>query len=132
MQLHTLQVLLPLPDEQHFMVWMRTAALPTFKKLNRIIRDVSFKKGDIVTIEIDSKFDVAGFDGEKAVILSTTSWLGGKNDFLGYAYIVVGTLCLLLALGFFIKHRVSPRKLGDMQYFNWPGGAGQPVVVENR
>jgi len=45
----------------------------------------------------------------------------GKNDFLGVAYLVVGAICLLLAAAFGLKHHFSPRPLGDMKYFNWPG-----------
>lgn len=112
---------LPRVDDEHFMVWMRTAALPTFKKLHHKILGTSLKAGDRLVIHIKDSYDVKQFGGEKHIVLSTTSWLGGKNDFLGFAYIIVGTLCLLLASAFFIKHKVSPRKLGDMQYFNWPG-----------
>lgn len=104
--------------DEAFMVWMRTAGLPTFKKLRYIIRN-NLKKGDTITVTVASNFPVKSFGGTKAMVLSTTSWLGGKNDFLGYAYIVVGALCVLLALAFFVKHKVSPRPLGDMRYFNW-------------
>jgi len=106
--------------KQDFMVWMRTAGLPTFKKLRYIINQ-TLQKDTTVTVVIGSAFDVKSFNGGKAVYLSTVSWLGGKNPFLGYAYIVVGSLCLLLAVAFAIKHRLSPRKLGDMRYFNWHG-----------
>jgi len=106
---------------EDFIVWMRTAGLPKFKKLRYIIPDGV--KAGLFQVQITNVFDVRGFSGEKAVVLSTISWLGGKNPFLGYAYIVVGALCLLLALAFGVKHKVSPRKLGDMRYFNWHGPA---------
>jgi hypothetical protein len=32
---------------------------------------------------------------------------------------VVAVTCLLLAVLFLIKHKVSARALGDMAYFNW-------------
>jgi len=104
------------------MVWMRTAGLPTFKKLHRIVfSKVSLKAGDTVNLVVRNRFPVTAFSGKKSVLFSTTSWLGGKNNFLAYAYFVVGAICLFLAIAFFIKHRCSPRPLGDMKYFNWPG-----------
>jgi hypothetical protein len=110
---------LPLVTDEHFIVWMRTAGLPTFKKLYARIEDTKLTKGQTVFVNISNNFPVDEFDGEKHIVFSTTSWLGGKNNFLGIAYIAMGALCWFLALIFLIKHRVSPRKLGDMRYFNW-------------
>jgi len=56
-------------------------------------------------------YPVHTFHGDKFVVLSTTAWIGGKNEFLGVAYIVVGAICLILALAFLIKDRISPRDL---------------------
>jgi len=119
---------LPNVQDEDFIVWMRTAGLPTFKKLKLIIRR-DLKKGDVITARITNTFEVKSFSGTKAMVLSTANWLGGKNDFLGIAYLVVGAICLLLAAGFALKHHFSPRPLGDMKYFNWPGigRASQPA-----
>ena len=127
------------------MVWMRTAGLPTFRKLYAII-DEEIPAGEYV-VEVSNGrrnpaqegvywnyhanqaqralFPVHGFDGQKMVVLSTVSAFGGKNPFLGVAYVVVGAICLALALLFLIKDRVSPRKLGDPSYitFNKKEGA---------
>lgn len=110
---------MPRVDSEEFMVWMRTAGLPTFKKLHRII-GTELPKGQNFQMEVTNVYPVEGFNGQKSIVLSTTSWLGGKNDFLGLAYIVVGALCLALAVAFLIKNIVSPRQLGEMSYFNLP------------
>ena len=111
-----------LPDATNpdFKVWMRTAGLPTFKKLYRVIGDTDLKKGDVLNLKVRNVFPVKEFSGTKSIVISTTSWLGGKNSFLGWAYITVGIICAILAFAFAIKHWISPRDLGNMKYFNWP------------
>ncbi len=53
-----------------------------------------------------------------AVILSTNSWVGGRNNFLGACYIAVGGVCLLTALFFFLGY-----DLGE------PLGCSRPCFV---
>jgi len=104
-------------EDEDFIVWMRTAGLPNFKKLYRII-DQDLAPGTY-SVDIANNYPVSSFNGRKLVVLSTTTWIGGKNSFLGWAFIVVGIICFLQGVVFGIKHKVSPRKLGDTKYLDW-------------
>ncbi|CAA2967474.1 ALA-interacting subunit 1-like [Olea europaea subsp. europaea] len=113
-----------LSEQEDLIVWMRTAALPTFRKLYGKI-EVDLEAGDVINVELQNNYNTYSFDGKKKLVLSTTSWLGGKNDFLGIAYLVVGGLCFFLAMVFTIIYLVKPRQLGDPSYLSWnrnPGG----------
>ncbi len=104
-------------ENEHFIVWMRTAGLPTFRKLYAKIGEEGGKKlSGSLKIEVHSHFDVSEFNGKKSLVLSQTSWMGGKNPFLGIAYIVVGAISLILGVVFLAVHLKFPRKLGDTTY----------------
>ncbi len=105
-------------ENEHFIVWMRTAGLPTFRKLYGKIHG-NFKEGDKLTFKVSANFEVNSFDGSKSIVISTVGDFGGKNSFLGVAYIVVGSVSLLLALLFGLKQLISPRQLGDTRYLGW-------------
>ncbi|KAH0453876.1 hypothetical protein IEQ34_018200 [Dendrobium chrysotoxum] len=113
----------PLSEQEDLIVWMRTAALPTFRKLYGRI-EVDLKENDIITVMLENNYNTYSFGGKKKLVLSTTSWLGGKNDFLGIAYLSVGGLCFFLATTFTVLYLVTPRKLGDPSFLSWNSKSG--------
>ncbi|KAK6925412.1 CDC50/LEM3 family [Dillenia turbinata] len=99
---------IPLSEQVDLIVWMRTAALPTFRKLYGKI-EVDLEANDEISVVIQNNYNTYSFDGKKKLVLSTTSWIGGKNDFLGVAYLTVGGLCLFLAISFMLIYVFKPR-----------------------
>ncbi|RVW88294.1 ALA-interacting subunit 1 [Vitis vinifera] len=99
---------IPLSQQVDLIVWMRTAALPTFRKLYGKI-EVDLEANTELTVVIENNYNTYSFGGKKKLVLSTTSWIGGKNDFLGIAYITLGGLSLFLAISFLLIYIIKPR-----------------------
>lgn len=109
---------IPLSEQEDLIVWMRTAALPTFRKLYGKI-EMDLQENETIDVTLSNNYNTYSFNGKKKLVLSTTSWLGGKNDFLGIAYLTVGGLCFFLAMTFTVVYLVKPRRLGDPSYLSW-------------
>ncbi|CAL5086845.1 unnamed protein product [Urochloa decumbens] len=92
----TLDPRIPLSRQEDLIVWMRTAALPTFRKLYGRI-EVDLHADEMITVTLQNNYNTYSFGGKKALVLSTAGVLGGKNGFLGRGYVVVGLSCLALA-----------------------------------
>jgi len=102
---------------QPFIVWMRTAALPSFYKLAKVIKE-DMKPGTYRII-IANNYDVSEFDGKKFFRFSTVTWMGGRNRFLGWAFLCIAAFLFAVATLLCIKQIVHPRKLGDASYLDW-------------
>lgn len=101
-------------EDKHFIVWMRTAGLPNFRKLYAVIEN-NLKQGTYQLV-ISSAYDVSAFNGKKSFVLSTTNSLGGQNYFMAIAYIVVGSLCIVFSViffGAFMSRKTAHEALGD-------------------
>ncbi|KAJ1549863.1 hypothetical protein HK096_010012, partial [Nowakowskiella sp. JEL0078] len=123
-----------LPDLQkweRFQVWMRTAGMPNFRKLYGKNNGQPLIGGRY-EVDIIFNFDVSRFSGTKSIVLSTVSFLGGKNPFLGIAYVVVGILCWILGIVFLVRQMIKPRKLGDHTYLSWNQPSNQRNPGENQ
>jgi hypothetical protein len=94
-------------EDEHFMVWMNIAALPSFRKLWGHIED-DLDSGKY-TVIIENQYDVDEFDGEKHIVLSTTGAFGGKVTFIGIAYLVVGAVTIFGSILFLAVHLLKRR-----------------------
>lgn len=54
-------------------------------------------------------FPVTLYDGTKSILISTRTVMGGKNPFLGIAYVIVGGICIVLGAVFTATHLIKPR-----------------------
>ncbi|GMJ14201.1 hypothetical protein like AT5G46150 [Hibiscus trionum] len=109
---------IPLSDQEDLIVWMRTSALPSFRKLyGRIEEDLD--ADDVIVVNLINNYNTYSFGGKKKLVLSTSNWLGGKNDFLGHACVVIGSSSLILAIVFTLLHLKYRRPYGDTSYLPW-------------
>nr|XP_043607171.1 ALA-interacting subunit 3-like [Erigeron canadensis] len=108
----------PLSEQEDLIVWMRAAALPKFRKLYGKI-NTDLEAHETISVQVENNYNTYKFGGRKKLVLSTTTWIGGKNDFLGVAYITVGGLCLFMSINFILLYVFRPRRLGDPSYLSW-------------
>ncbi|KAF2156126.1 Lem3/Cdc50 [Myriangium duriaei CBS 260.36] len=120
-----------LQEREDFQVWMRTAGLPTFSKL-ALRNDSSPMTVGRYEVQIRDYFPVRVYDGTKSILISTRTVMGGKNPFLGIAYVVVAGICVLLGTLFLATHLIKPRKLGDHSYLSWSSDQPANPVLGRR
>jgi len=119
------------------MVWQRPGGQsPLMEKLYGRI-DTSISAGTTVSVTVDNRYNTYAFSGSKRIILTTNSWMGGRNTFLPIAYLVVSGLSFLVALAFFLGYdlgMVWKRVPGDTDNFSWARNSrsSTPVMASPR
>ena len=92
---------------ERFIIWMRTAGLPRFKKVwGRIDNDVPAAN---YTIMINNLYNTTSFQGEKTFYLSHLDSLGQKSTFISYVYIGFGSILLVFGIIFFIFNKYEEK-----------------------
>lgn len=89
-------------EDEHFIVWMRTAGLPNFRKLYGTIEG-DLHPGDKLVFDIVANYEVHSFDSSKSLILTNLGEFGGKNIVTGQSYMTVGIFALTLGCAMFVK-----------------------------
>ncbi|KAL9934187.1 hypothetical protein V8E36_006643 [Tilletia maclaganii] len=111
---NTTRALFDPSKDEHFMVWMNTAALPNFEKLYKRSDNTGMGAGRYA-VDIFDNWPVDGFKGTKSLVLTTAAWQGSRNLLVGLITLGAGGLCLILGLVFTARHAVKPRKLGQFK-----------------
>ena len=87
--------------DESFIIWMRTAGLPNFRKIWGRIDKKALVSG-YYRLKITNLFESDQWKGTKTFAISTNNLMGGKNTFLAMCYLVTGVLCLLISIIFFM------------------------------
>lgn len=102
-------------NNEHFIVWMRVAALPSFQKLYGYFNQ-PIAKGTTLKFDVLANWEVTSFRGSKSLVVSTNYIFGGRNFWLGRIFIIVGFVSIALGVFFLGKQLIRPRKLADRDY----------------
>nr|CAD1841546.1 unnamed protein product [Ananas comosus var. bracteatus] len=89
-----------------------------FRKLYGVIEE-NLEANEVIEVRVANNYNTYSFGGKKKLVLTTSNWLGGKNNFLGIAYMATGSLCIVISILFALIHVKNPRPHGDPTYLSW-------------
>lgn len=127
---------LPPVQDEHFVVWMRSASEPSFNKLYARLPHTSLAAGDVLRLRVVNSYPTSFFDGTKSLVLSRTTWAGSRDPFLGPAYLFYAFLCFALAGAFVLRARYVESETSSRAHAHVPfgspyrGAATTPSVLE--
>lgn len=110
-------------ENPHFRVWMHIEAFPTFQKLYGKFseQEDGFAQGQVLVIDVVSRYDVESFDGSKYLVLAAESvpgprgWLPVNNIAAPLSFLIPGLFSFLLGV-FVLVSKFTPlgRKPGEV------------------
>ena len=115
----------PIDQDQHFAVWMRLGTRSQFRKLYGLVPTRTnsnapiFQFGDTIQFTIQNNYNSYNFDGEKVVMISTLSFLGGQNNFTGILFLVLAGIFLLTAIFIMFVAALASKEVGDLNNLSW-------------
>jgi len=103
---------------EHFIVWMRVASQPHFRKLYGYI-DQTIPAGTLLNFDVNMNYVVESFGGTKTLSITTNSMWGTKDSSIGVTIYSIGYFCLACGIFFGLKHFFRPRKIADRKYLHY-------------
>jgi len=103
---------------EHFVVWMRVAATPNFRKLYGYFEQ-TILAGTKLEFNVNMNYVVESFRGTKTLTITTNSTWGTKDSTLGITIYCIGYFCLACGFFFGLKHFFKPRKIADRKYLHY-------------
>ena len=94
-------------EDERFITWMKIAPFSKFRKSWGIINE-DLPAGQY-TVTVQNLWDSYTFDGKKWFVLADTNGFAGRNQFLGYSYIGVGALSIILCTAFIFRKLRRPK-----------------------
>eukprot|EP00946_MAST-07B_sp_MAST-7B-sp1_P002104 g2104.t1 len=108
-------------ENEHFIIWMRTAALPTFRNVYAKLKVDKLSAGETVEVRVASRFDVSAFDGRKSLVLCSGHVVG---QVFGSTFLVLAACAGIAGVLLFVLDKREDRMLyidGIRSNYNWNG-----------
>ena len=94
-------------EDERFINWMKVAPFSKFRKSWGVIAE-DLPPGNY-SVNVRNVWDSYVFNGKKWFVLADTNGFAGRNPFLGYAYIAVGALSIVLCTAFIFRKLRRPK-----------------------